>query len=206
MSSLLPQLPTYELRNKSPQIRLNMHPKHRNLVIVCVVYFRFPLSAVPRIKGPFTSRMLKVTPLSMHTPTQVVAFPTDEDAQKARKAWTAGAPYKGKVTSMNPKATKWPKMKIGSPETDAFLGFAAAEAKKKAKKKKGRGGEGKTSGGGGAGGAGSAGIDGAGDGSNASGVNKIAPPGTEVLLVVAPKQGELSVSLGKFWQINAGYV
>eukprot|EP00903_Cladosiphon_okamuranus_P018194 g16737.t1 len=105
----------------------------------------------------------------------VVAFPTDEDAKKATKAWNKGVPYKGKVTSMDPKPAKGPKLKRGS--TEALAGFASqVEAAKKANGKKKKvvvgGGEGV--------------------GAARTGVTaRVAPPGTEVLLVVAPKQAEL---------------
>ena len=116
----------------------------------------------------------------------MVAFPTDEEAKKATKAWNKGVPYKGKVTSMDPKPAKGPKLKRGS--TDALAGFASqVEAAKKAKgknKKKG----GKKDGGGSGGGGGEGG------GAVRTGVTaRVAPPGTEVLLVVAPKQAELKV-------------
>lgn len=104
----------------------------------------------------------------------MVAFATDEDAKKASKAWSKGAPFKGKVTSMNPKAQKGPQIKRGS---DAVLGFAKQVAAKKAKQAA-------------AGGKGGAG----GGGGGKTGIERIAPPGTEVLLVVAPQQPELMVS------------
>lgn len=104
--------------------------------------------------------------------TQVVAFPTDDEAQKAEKVWAKGAPFKGRVTSMNPRAQKAPPLKRGG---DAFVGFAKTlEAKKKKKAEAGgKGGEGFT---------------------GKPLIARIAPPGTEVLLVVAPKQPELMVS------------
>lgn len=111
---------------------------------------------------------------------QVVAFPTDEEAGKADKVWAKGLPFKGRVTSMNPKKAKSPKMKMGS---DAVLGFAKSVAAKK--KQQGAGGKGKKEGGSGAPGR--------------TGISRIAPPGTEVLLVVAPKQTELMVSVPCGW-------
>lgn len=117
----------------------------------------------------------------------MVAFPTDEDAKKATKAWNKGVPYKGKVTSMDPKPAKGPKLKRGSP--DALVGFASqVEAAKKAKgknKKKG----GKKDGGG----AGGGGGEGRGAAPRMGITGRVAPPGTEVLLVVSPKQAELKV-------------
>eukprot|EP00904_Undaria_pinnatifida_P010207 jgi/Undpi1/6316/HiC_scaffold_20.g08799.m1 len=107
----------------------------------------------------------------------VVAFPTDEDAKKATKAWAKGTPYKGTVTSMNPKAQKSAQIKRGS---EAVLGFAKSVA---AKKKKQAAAGGKKGGG-----------ENAGDRlAGRTGTARIAPPGTEVLLVVAPKQPELMV-------------
>lgn len=103
---------------------------------------------------------------------QVVAFPTDDEAQKSEKVWAKGAPFKGRVASMNPRAQKAPSLKRGG---DAFVGFAKAlEAKKKQKAA--------------AGGKGGGGLAGK------PLIARIAPPGTEVLLVVAPKQPELMVS------------
>lgn len=118
----------------------------------------------------------------------MVAFPTDEDAKKATKAWNKGVPYKGKVTSMDPKPAKGPKLKRGS--TDALAGFASqVEAAKKAKGKKKKKG-GKKDGGGADGGGGSS----EGGAAARTGVTaRVAPPGTEVVLVVAPKQAELKV-------------
>ncbi|CAM9339966.1 unnamed protein product [Laminaria digitata] len=113
----------------------------------------------------------------------VVAFPTDEDAKKATKAWAKGTPFKGTVTSMNPKAQKSAQMKRGS---EAVLGFAAAAANKKKKKKQAAAGGGGKKGGGEAAGAGD-------HLAGRTGTARIAPPGTEVLLVVAPKQPELMV-------------
>lgn len=110
---------------------------------------------------------------------QVVAFPTDEDAKKATKAWSKGTPFKGTVTSMNPKAQKSAQMKRGS---EAVLGFAAKSVAAKKKKQAAAGGK--------KGGGGNAGDRLAGK----TGTARIAPPGTEVLLVVAPKQPELMVS------------
>lgn len=115
---------------------------------------------------------------------KVIAFPTDEDAKKATKVWNKGMPYKGKVTCMNPRPAKGPKLTRGS--KTALAGFASqVEASKKAKGKGKKGG--KQGGGGAAGGAADDGRSGA--------TARIAPPGTEVLLVVAPKQAELQVSL-----------
>lgn len=113
-----------------------------------------------------------------------MAFPTDEDAKKATKAWNKGVPYKGKVTSMDPKPAKGGKLKRG--DTAALAGFASkVEAAKKAKTKNKK--KGKKDGGGGGGG-------GEGGPAARTGVTaKVVPPGTEVLLVVAPKQAELKV-------------
>ncbi|CAM9739519.1 unnamed protein product, partial [Ectocarpus sp. 12 AP-2014] len=109
----------------------------------------------------------------------VVAFPTDEDAKKAIKAWSKGVPYKGKVTCMDPRPAKGPKLKRG--DTNALAGFAMqVEASKKAKKKNKKGG--KQQGGGGKDAGGAAGRTGT--------TARVVPPGTEVLLVVAPKQQE----------------
>ncbi|CAN0073877.1 unnamed protein product, partial [Hapterophycus canaliculatus] len=100
----------------------------------------------------------------------VVAFPTDEDAKKATKVWNKGMPFKGKVTCMDPRPAKGPKLKRGS--KSALAGFASqVEASKKAKGKGRKGG--KQGVGGGAGG----GADGGRTGATA----RIAPPGTEVL-------------------------
>lgn len=115
----------------------------------------------------------------------MVAFPTDEDAKKATKAWAKGTPFKGTVTSMNPKAQKSAQMKRGS---EAVLGFAKTVADKKKKKQ-----------------AAARGKKGAGENAGdrlagRTGTARIAPPGTEVLLVVAPKQRELMVSgAGRSW-------
>lgn len=119
----------------------------------------------------------------------MVAFPTDEEAKKATKAWNKGVPYKGRVTSMDPKPAKGPKLKRGS--TEALAGFAVqVEAAKKAKGKNKKTG-GKKDGGGSAGGEGGAAV--------RTGVTgRVAPPGTEVLLVVAPKQAELKVRGSRF--------
>ncbi|CAM9722742.1 unnamed protein product, partial [Pylaiella littoralis] len=68
----------------------------------------------------------------------VVAFPTDEEAKKATKAWNKGVPFKGKVTSMDPRPAKGPKLKRGN--IDALVGFASqVEAAKKAKSKNKKG-------------------------------------------------------------------
>ncbi|CAM9900157.1 unnamed protein product [Scytosiphon promiscuus] len=108
----------------------------------------------------------------------VVAFPTDEGAKKATKVWNKGMPFKGKVTCMDPRPPKGPKLKRGS--TSALAGFASqVEASKKAK---GKGKKGGKQGGGGGGGA---------DDGRTPATARIAPTGTEVLLVVAPKQAEL---------------
>lgn len=87
---------------------------------------------------------------------------------------------------MNPKASKGPKMKRNS---DAVVGFARIVAEKKKKKQQqAAGGSGSGGGGdGGGGGGGGGGLEGK------TGIARIAPPGTEVLLVVAPKQAELMV-------------
>ncbi|CAN0290514.1 unnamed protein product [Ascophyllum nodosum] len=112
----------------------------------------------------------------------VVAFPTDEEAQKAENVWSKGAPFKGRVTSMNPRAKKGPQLKRGS---EAFLGFAKSlEAKKK--KKNATGGKGGSSNAPGEGAEGGAGVL-----AGKPALARIVPPGTEVLLVVAPKQSEL---------------
>lgn len=121
----------------------------------------------------------------------MIAFPTDDEAEKARKVWDKGTPYKGRVTSMNPQGPKAPKMKRGSPE--AVLGFArAVEAKNKNKQKASanKGGKQGVKSEGRVGSVGAGGVRG-----GNSGVIQIAPPGTEVLLVVAPKQQELAVSV-----------
>lgn len=130
-------------------------------------------------------------PLSLLSPRtnnrkkKVVAFPTDEDAKKATKAWSKGVPFKGRVTSMDPRPAKGPKLKRGS--TEALAGFASqVDAAKKAKgKDKKKGGK---QGAGGAGGGAAGGRIGT--------TARVAPPGTEVLLVVAPKQPELRVRGG----------
>lgn len=78
---------------------------------------------------------------------------------------------------MNPKAQKSAQIKRGS---EAVLGFAKSVA---AKKKKQAAAGGKKGGG-----------ENAGDRlAGRTGTGRIAPPGTEVLLVVAPKQPELMV-------------
>ncbi len=139
-----------------------------------------PLSLLsPRTKKPLKQK-------------KVVAFPTDEDAKKATKAWSKGVPFKGRVTSMDPRPAKGPKLKRGS--TEALAGFAsqveaAKKAKGKGKKKGGKQGAGGAGGGGAAAAAAAA-------GGRVGTTARVAPPGTEVLLVVAPKQPELRVRGG----------
>lgn len=122
----------------------------------------------------------------------MVAFPTDEDAKKATKAWNKGVPFKGRVTSMDPRPAKGPKLKRGS--TEALAGFASqVEAAKKAKGNKNKKKKGGKQGAGGADGVGGGGGGAAGRTGTTA---RVAPPGTEVLLVVAPKQAELKVRKG----------
>ncbi|CAM9986338.1 unnamed protein product [Discosporangium mesarthrocarpum] len=104
----------------------------------------------------------------------VVAFPTDAEASAAKKAWAKGAPYRGKVVSMKPQKKKGPKIKRG---TGAVIGFAAAV-------KKGR--------------------EGGGVGGQDEAAGGIVSPGTEVLLVVAPKQAELSIVERLSRELGAG--
>ena len=157
-----------------------------------------PRRSLPRCTGTGGRLVGSVLAASFHFPprhanlpkknrsTQVVAFPTDEEAQKAENVWSKGAPFKGRVTSMNPRAKKGPQLKRGS---EAFLGFAKSlEAKKK--KKNATGGKGGSSNAPGEGAEGGAGVL-----AGKPALARIVPPGTEVLLVVAPKQSELMVSV-----------